>query len=88
MILRYARTSQRCTLEQVAKKLGKTKGTLSRWENGEREFNVTDLVKYLDAINMNDKQKEHISLLVVYCDDVASLKKAGVSEDEIKEIFG
>lgn len=88
MILRYARTKQRMTLEQVAIKLNKTKATISRWEKGEREFNVTDLNRYLDAINMTGKDRERIGLLVVYCDDIDALLNIGFTRDELEEIFG
>lgn len=86
-ILRKARQEQKYTLEQVARKLGKTKATISRWEKGERELNVSDLNNYLDAIKLSDKERTKVAVLITYISYPKALRDFGFTDDEINEVL-
>lgn len=59
VILRHSRMTSGVSLEQLAIKLGKTKGFLCRVESGARTVSVKYLAEWIEAVNADSDQ--------VYC---------------------
>ncbi|MCM3180195.1 helix-turn-helix domain-containing protein [Cytobacillus horneckiae] len=53
--LREIRKQKNITLEELGDKLGKTKGYISKWENGQRPINLTNLQSIAEALEVDIK---------------------------------
>lgn len=50
-IIKTMRKQRKISIDELAKEVGISKSTLSRYENGQREFPINDIGKYAKALN-------------------------------------
>ena len=63
-LLRQARRSHKLSQEQVALKAGVARGTLNRWEQGERQPRLPELDAVLDALNASPSLRTQALTLI------------------------
>jgi transcriptional regulator with XRE-family HTH domain len=52
-VIRKLREERKMTLEDLGKKLGKTIGYISKWENGKKPINLENLKKIANALDVD-----------------------------------
>lgn len=77
-ILKTARINANLSQEELGEKIGKSYATVSRWESGNREMNVNDLIDYLDACKLTVEEKEDIIIRITFAGNQKALRKLGI----------